>query len=144
VSDAQNLAAGLSDIVVLLERPRDRRYHKFDVSFENFVKSSKTLLAVDELIRFASKGARSIYTVTVLNAFSYQPEKKVSEEDNQQCHDALGQILKSKRPRVVLRCHREAYVNEWLKHIEQPGENYQLRRKEISVLTEPPGNYVVS
>ncbi|KAE8135959.1 hypothetical protein BDV38DRAFT_294198 [Aspergillus pseudotamarii] len=122
ITQAQNLAAGLSDIVVILERPLHRRNHKFDVSFEDFVKSSKTLLAVDELIRFATKGARSIQTVTVLDAFSYRPDKNATEQDKQ----------------FILRCHRDAYCDEWLKEIELPEENYQLVRKEISIVNGHP------
>ncbi|PLB49660.1 hypothetical protein P170DRAFT_437226 [Aspergillus steynii IBT 23096] len=133
ITQAQNLAAGFSDIVVLLERPRHRRDHKFDVSFEDFIKSCKTLLAVDELIRFASKGARSIHTVTVLDAFSYRPDKYATEEDKQ-CHEVLAQILRAKKPKVILRCHRDAYHDEWLKRIELPGEDYRLRRKESSIV----------
>ncbi|KAL4767866.1 hypothetical protein BDW60DRAFT_143674 [Aspergillus nidulans var. acristatus] len=85
ITQAQNVAAGFSDIVVLLERPRHRRGHKFDVSFEDFVERCKTLLALDEPIRFATKVARSIYTVTVLDAFTYQPDKYATEQDKQ-CH----------------------------------------------------------
>ncbi|KAH1415213.1 hypothetical protein KXV70_004883 [Aspergillus fumigatus] len=135
VAQAQNLAAGFSDIVVLLERPRHRRDHKFDVSFEDFVKSCKTLLALDELIRFATKGARSIYTVTVLDAFSYQPDKYATEQDKQ-CHEVLAQILRAKKPKVILRCHRGAYCDEWLKQVELPGENYRLGRKEICIVND--------
>ena len=132
ITQAQNLAAGFSDIVVILERPRHRRNHKFDVSFEEFVQRCKTLLAIDELIRFATKGARSIHTVTVLDAFSYRSDKYATDEDKQ-CHEVLAQILKVKKPKVILRCHRDAYYDEWLKQIELPGENYQLERKEISI-----------
>ncbi|BCS27789.1 uncharacterized protein APUU_60837A [Aspergillus puulaauensis] len=132
LTQAQNLAAGFSDIVVILERPRHRRNHKFDVSFEDFVQSCGTLLAVDELIRFATKGARSIHTVTVLDAFSYRPDKYTTDEDKT-CHEVLAQILKVKKPKVILRCHRDAYCDEWLKQIELPGDSYQLERKEISI-----------
>ncbi|KAJ5239889.1 hypothetical protein N7468_004508 [Penicillium chermesinum] len=132
IAQAQNLAAGFSDIVVILERPRHRRNHKFDVSFEEFVQSCETLLAIDELIRFATKGARSIHTVTVLDAFSYQPDKRATDEDKK-CHEVLAQILKVKKPKVILRCHRDTYCDEWLKQIELPGESYQLGRKEISI-----------
>lgn len=133
IIQAQNLAAGLSDILIILERPLHRRHHKFDVGFEEFVKSCNTLLAVDELIRFATNGARSIHTVTVLDAFSYQPDRDLPDETQKQCHEALAQILKAKKPRVLVRCHRDAYSNGWLKCIEQPGQEYRLKRKEIRI-----------
>jgi hypothetical protein len=132
IKQAQNLAAGLSDIVIILQRPRDRYYHPYDVGFDEFVKSCPTLQAVDELIRFATRGARSIHTTTVLDAFSYQPDKKVTKQD-QKCHEALARILKIKTPKVILRCHRDEYKDEWLKCIEQKGEDYKLGRKEITI-----------
>ncbi|CEN62946.1 hypothetical protein ASPCAL09574 [Aspergillus calidoustus] len=132
IKQAQNLAAGLSDIVIILERPRDRYYHPYNVGFDEFVKTCPTLQAVDELIRFATRGARSIHTTTVLDAFSYQPDKKVTKQD-QKCHEALARILKIKTPKVIIRCHRDEYKDEWLKCIEQKGEDYKLGRKEIII-----------
>ncbi|KAL2799730.1 hypothetical protein BJX66DRAFT_332779 [Aspergillus keveii] len=132
IKQAQNLAAGLSDIVIILERPRDRKNHNFNVDFDKFVRTCNTLWAVDELIRFATRGARSIHTTTILDAFSYQPDKKVMEQD-QECHAALARILKAKRPKVILRCHREDYKDEWLKCIEQQGVDYEWKRKEINI-----------
>ena len=133
IAQTLNLAAGFSDIVIILERPS--RTNKFNVSFEEFVKSCATLLAVDELIRFASKGARSIHTVTILDAFSYQPDKNAKERDKR-CHEVLAQILRLKKPKVILRCHRDEYCGRWLKRIELPGKDYQLERKEIAVVEE--------
>lgn len=99
------------------------------------MESSKTLLAVDELIRFATTGARSIHDVTVLNAYSFQPDKFATQRDKE-CHEALAQILKAKKPKVILRCHREEYWDEWLKCIELPGRDYQLERKQINITEE--------
>lgn len=132
IAQACNLAAGFSDIVIILERPRDRKDHTFDVSFDKFVQDCETLKAIDELIRFATRGARSIYTVTVLNAFFFQPDKYNTQQD-EECHEALARIFKAKRPKVVLRCHREEYMNEWLKRIELPGNEYRLQRKEVKI-----------
>ncbi|KAL3474297.1 hypothetical protein BJX99DRAFT_231891 [Aspergillus californicus] len=133
IAQTLNLAAGLSDIVIILQRPN--RTHRFNVSFEDFVKSCATLLAVDELIRFASKGARSIHTVTILDAFSYQPDKNAEKRDKR-CHEVLAHILRLKKPKVVLRCHQDEYCGEWLKRIELPGEDYQLEREEIALVEE--------
>ncbi|KAJ5482987.1 hypothetical protein N7539_006433 [Penicillium diatomitis] len=95
ITQAQNLSAGFSDIVLLLERTLHRTNHKFDDTFEDFVGNCKTLWAVDELIRVATKGARSIHTVTVLDAFSFQPHQYATEQD-EQCHKVLAQILRAK------------------------------------------------
>lgn len=132
ITQACNLASGFSDIVVILERPLRRSYHRFNVDFAQFVETSKTLQAVDELICFATKGARSIHTVTVLNAFSYQPDKNRTIDD-EKCHYVLAKILKAKKPRVVLRCHNEEYKDEWMKRIEYRGEGYRLERNEIRI-----------
>ncbi|KAJ5264487.1 hypothetical protein N7505_007280 [Penicillium chrysogenum] len=132
IVQAQNLTSGLSDIAIILERPLHRSKHKFDVIFPNFVEESPTLSAVDELIRFASNGARSIHNVTVLNAFPFQPDKSAMERERIG-HEALTRILKAKKPKVILRCHREEYWDEWLKRIELPGREYQLERKEVKM-----------
>ncbi|KAL3484403.1 hypothetical protein BJX62DRAFT_243976 [Aspergillus germanicus] len=132
IKQAQNLAAGLSDIVIILERPRLRRYHEFDVGFDEFVENCETLRAVDELIRFATRGARSIHTTTILNAFSYQPDKEATERD-QKCHGVLAEILRTKKPKVILRCHTQIYQDKWLKCIEQQCVNYEFERKEINI-----------
>ncbi|EXK26760.1 hypothetical protein FOXG_15913 [Fusarium oxysporum f. sp. lycopersici 4287] len=72
IDQACSLASGLSDVVILLERPHESQtYHG---TFGEFVKRCKTLKSVDELIRFSSKGARSIHTVTVLDALCFKPQ----------------------------------------------------------------------
>jgi hypothetical protein len=129
IKQAQNLAAGLLDIVIILERPRPRKYHECNVSFDDFVEKCATLRAVDELIRFASRGARIIHTTTIINAFSFQPDKEATERD-QECHEVLARILKAKKPKVILRCHSQEYKNEWLKCIQQQCENYEFKWKE--------------
>lgn len=58
---------------MFLQRLYVKNYNK---SFESIVQSPNTLQGVDELIRFRTKGARSIYTTTILNAFAMEPEKK--------------------------------------------------------------------
>jgi hypothetical protein len=135
VTQAKNLTGGLSDIVIILQRPLPRWKHNFGDIFPNFVKNSPTLWAVDELIRFASKGARSIYNVTVLNAFAFQPDKLLTGRERLG-HEALGRILQAKKPKVILRCHLEEYSDEWLKRIELPGRDYKLERKEIKLTEE--------
>jgi hypothetical protein len=122
-------------MVIILERPRDRAKHNFNVDFDGFVRSCKTLRTVDDLIRFATRGARSIHTTTISDAFSYQPNKNITWPD-QKCHEALAQILKTKKPKAILRCHSESYKDEWLKSIEQQVVDYRLERKEVNIATE--------
>ncbi|KAJ6116215.1 hypothetical protein N7523_005896 [Penicillium sp. IBT 18751x] len=132
VTQGESLADGLSDIVIILQRPLNRSKHNPKVSFHDFVEDSRTLSAVKELIHFASKGARSIYTVTVLNAFPFQHEA-CSKDQAKKGHEAITQVLKVKKPKVILRCHCEEYSDEWLKRLELPGREYQLERKEVKI-----------
>ena len=57
-------------------------------------------------------------------------------EREQKGHEALAWILQVKKPKVILRCHREEYWDEWLKCIELPGRDYKLERKEINLTEE--------
>ncbi|EWY79391.1 hypothetical protein FOYG_17439 [Fusarium oxysporum NRRL 32931] len=109
IDQACNLASGPSDMVILLERPhKSQTYHG---TFGEFVKRCKTLKSVDKLIRFSSKGARSIHTVTVLDAFSFKPEDS-TPIPSERCHQLIEEILKLKKPKVVLCC--------WNQPCEQP------------------------
>lgn len=107
IAQACNLACGLSDLVVILERPY--RKHDYTVSFDQFVRDCETLVRVDELIKFSSKGTRSIHTVTVLDAFSFKPDREQSQPPDGACHELIEKILKIKRPQVVLCCWTEGY-----------------------------------
>ena len=68
----------------------------------------KTLWAVNELIRFTTNGARSIYTVTVLDAFSFKPNEE-SHIPDERCHQLLAEILRAKRLKVVIRYYKDEY-----------------------------------
>lgn len=129
INQACHLASGYSDIIFILERPRAKRY---DTTFEDFVQSSDTLCALDGLIRFASKGSRSIETVTVLDAFSFQPDKNNHDFDRE-CHRILSQIIRIKKPKVIVRCHRDSYEDLWMKRFELPGEGYRLERSVVDI-----------
>ncbi|CZR49893.1 uncharacterized protein FPRO_16099 [Fusarium proliferatum ET1] len=99
IDQACSLASGPSDVVILLERPHESQtYHG---TFGEFVKRCKTLKSVDELIRFSSKGARSIHTATVLDAFSFKPRDS-TPIPSERCHQLIEEILKLKKPKVVL------------------------------------------
>jgi hypothetical protein len=94
---------GWLTLIIILERPKGIHARSYGVKFEKFVADCNTLWAVDELIRLAAKGARSIHTVTVLDAFSYKPSKNTSILD-ERCHQLLGQVLRIKKPKVILCC----------------------------------------
>ncbi len=112
IEQACNLASGPADLVVILERPAPTQ--KYRVSFEQFVTDCKTLKAVDDLIKFATRGARSIYTVTVLDAFSFKPLKEQTEPSDEKCQDLIEEILRLKKPRVLLCCSKGGCTNHWV------------------------------
>ena len=130
IDQACNLASGPADIVVILMRPKTRRSHNYGQPFPQFVSCCKTLWAVDDLIRFATNGARSIHTVTVLDAFSFKPDDK-SHIPDERCHQLLADIIRAKKPKVVIRCHVDGYDDPWMKQFELSSKEYKLERKEI-------------
>ena len=130
IDQACNLASGPADIVVILKRPKTRTSHNYGHPLPQFVSCCKTLWAVDELIRFATNGARSIHSVTVLDAFSFKPDHK-SHIPDERCHQLLADIIRAKKPNVVIRCHKGEYKDARIKQFELPSEEYKFVRKEI-------------
>ena len=118
IKQACNLASSLSDLIVILERPRAGQ--KYDVAFNQFVRECATLKALDELIRFGSKGARSIHTVTVLDAFSFTLNKSDSKIAPR-CHQLIEEILKLKKPRVIVCCWSGQCDNEFVSRFKSQG-----------------------
>lgn len=116
--------------LITLQRPN--RSHNYRVSFEQFVLDSKTLWAVDELIRLATNVTRSIHPVTVLDAFTYKPSGNADIPDKC-CHELLAQILRVMKPRVIIRYLTDDYHNAWMKQIELPAVDHQLVRKELQI-----------
>lgn len=119
IEQACNLASGPADLVVILERPAPN--HNYSVSFEQFVTDCKTLKAVDDLIKFATRGARSIYTVTVLDAFSFKPSKNKAEPSDEKCRDLIAEVLRLKKPRVLLCCWSGTYTDHWVNQFRSLG-----------------------
>lgn len=131
IKQACNLASGLSDLAIILERPREDQ--PFSSNFDEFVEECETLKRVDELIRLGSKGARSIHTVTVLDAFSFSPKPKDRENPklplpppDEDCQELIEQIVKLKRPKVIVACWQGACGNPFV-----------LRFKSLGVGTFP-------
>ncbi|KPA35189.1 hypothetical protein FLAG1_12139, partial [Fusarium langsethiae] len=105
IEQACHLASGQSDLIILLERPHKSQTYRG--TFSDFVKRCETLKRVDELIRFGSNGARSIHTVTVVDAFSFKPQDS-TPIPSERCHQLIEEILKVKKPKVVLCCWKQA------------------------------------
>lgn len=133
ITQACNLASGPSDIVIILERPNGS--HDYQAPFGQFVNDSPTLRAVDDLIRLATKGARSIHTVTVLDAFPYKALGNTAIPD-EQCHELLGKILRAKKPKVVLCCYSGSYRHPWMQRfqtLQMPAVYYRMERSEVLI-----------
>ncbi|KAK5168664.1 uncharacterized protein LTR77_005973 [Saxophila tyrrhenica] len=105
IEKACDLAHGVSDMVVLLERPRDK--HKYAAAFEDLVNDCATLQAVDEMVRFVTNGKRSISDTVILDAFSFKPKKEVDSArapSDQDCLDVAMEVLRIIKSDVVLTC----------------------------------------
>ncbi|KAF9882570.1 hypothetical protein FE257_006858 [Aspergillus nanangensis] len=134
ISQVHNLASGLSDIVVILERPREEKSHNPDQSFENFVDACDTLKAVDELLRFSSRGARNISTVTVINAFAFQYAKEKNDiEASLNCEEVLARFLLEKKPQVIIHCLNPCYQSPWMARFNFSGRGYRIRTEVVRI-----------
>jgi hypothetical protein len=133
INQASNLASGLSDIIVILERPRSEKSHPPNQSFGDFVKSCDTLKAVDELLCFASRRTRDIGTVTVVDAFSFQAEKNNSTA-NLRCEETFLQFLQMKRPQVIIHCTNSRYKSAWMDRFNFGGELYRVQSEHIEIV----------
>ena len=122
------LAQGGDDLVILLERPVAGQ--DYTLPFEKFIENSKTLNAVDELLRFASGGRRSIHNVSIINAYSFKP-KAALNPPNKACHDLVKSILQAKLPRAVLGCTGEIDCSHWLGQFCASSPSGKLRTTTI-------------
>ncbi|TKX21557.1 hypothetical protein C1H76_6053 [Elsinoe australis] len=76
---ACELAQGYDDLVILLQQPVAS--HNYSKPFAEFVYASPTLKAVDEALRFVTKGRRSINNTSVLDAFMFKTWQREEEGD---------------------------------------------------------------
>ncbi|KAL4862375.1 hypothetical protein BDV12DRAFT_178879 [Aspergillus spectabilis] len=102
VEKACCLAAGPADLVILLERPAPN--HDYADEFEHFIGYCPTLQAVDELVRFATNGARSIHTTSVIDAFLLKPVPTQALPTDSDCFNTVKKILTIKQPQVLICC----------------------------------------
>lgn len=147
ITQACNLASGTSDVIVILLRPRTDKKHSPNQSFNDFVNDCATLKAVDELLRFATRGARNIGTVTVVNAFSLQPYEENVLADLK-CEDILARFLKVKKPQVIIHCIKSGdrsknsnyettkccCKSHWMSRFNFPDRHYSLESKIIEIV----------
>jgi hypothetical protein len=130
IDQACSLASGPSDMVILLERPH--KSQTYQGTFGDFVKRCETLKRVDELIRFSSKGARSIHTVTVLDTFSFKPEDSTPIPP-ERCHQLIEEILKVKKPKVVLCCWNQRCEYPFVAQFKSHGVGTWPFRHEVDI-----------
>ena len=74
--------------------------------------------------------------MTVLDAFSFKPDDK-SYIPDERCHQLLAEILRAKKPKVVICCYRGEYKDSWMKYFELSSKEYKFVRTEFRA----GGNY---
>ena len=99
IQHACNLASGPSDIVIILERMFEDPYYE-----RKEIAQSPTLRAVDDMIRRSTKGTRNLWTVSVLDAYTFKPGKTTISPTDEACHQMIWEVLNLKKPRVILTC----------------------------------------
>jgi len=92
----------LDDLIIVLERPA--RDHDYNQTFEVFVADSPVLRGVNEVIKFVTHGARSIFNTTVLDAFPFKPLDEAGGPPDSECHDMVQAVLKVIKPKTILTC----------------------------------------
>ena len=135
ITQACNLASGPADLAIILERPHRRQ--KYCFSFEQFVTNCSTLKVVDNLIRFATKGTRSIHTVTIPDAFSFKPIKGQPQPSADECHELITQMLRVKKPQVLLCCWNGECTNSWVDQFRSRGVGWLPIRSEGVIESQP-------
>lgn len=139
IKQARNLASGHSDIVIILERPAPN--HDYSVDFGQFIIDCPTLNAVDGLIKLATKGKRSIQSVSVFDAHSFKPHSfKPGKGDefptDNDCYLLLEEMLKAKKPKVVICCWsgwKERCTNPFIRQILGGGIGCREIRDEVNI-----------
>ncbi|RDW57891.1 uncharacterized protein DSM5745_11409 [Aspergillus mulundensis] len=112
VEEACYLAAGLSDVVILLERPKPRH---------NYIQRCPSLKAVDELVKLATNGTRSINNTSVIDAFLLKPVPEQARPTDSECFTTVEQILTIKQPRVLICCWSGECQNDTLALLRSRG-----------------------
>lgn len=108
---ACELAQGYDDLVILLQQPVAS--HNYSKPFAEFVYASPTLKAVDEALRFVTKGRRSINNTSVLDAFMFKTWQREEEGDFKR-HELVKRLLHIKKPGAVLACCNTIRLEHWL------------------------------
>ena len=118
ISIACKLTYGLSDIVIMLERPSS--HHNYELPFDDFVDASASLRGLNGMIKLATGGLRTIANVSVLDQYSFKPSEGAPEPTEAKCHDFIRAAIRRKRPQVIMCCCRvastsgECFLCHWL------------------------------
>lgn len=131
IRQACDLASGPNDILILLERPHQSQ--DYEQPFEVFVNTCPTLKGLDDLIRLATRGSRSIYTVSVLDAFSLKPTNDGKRPSDADCHTFIEQAIYLKRPRVILCCWQGDQVPTSIDQYRSKGMGFWPMKEEIVI-----------
>jgi hypothetical protein len=105
------LASGYNDVLILLKRPS--MDHDYTDDFKTFVKRSPVLQGVDELIKTATRGSRSILDTVVLDVFPFKPKGR-SYPTDEECYEITEQMIRKKTPQVILGCCTSIDPKHWL------------------------------
>jgi len=95
-----NLVSRPTNLVVILKPLASKQ--NYSVSFKQFVTNCKTLKVVNDLIKFATRDARSIYTMILLDVFSFKSFKDQVVSFDEKCQDLIAKVIGLKRSQVLL------------------------------------------
>jgi hypothetical protein len=105
------LASGYNDVLILLERPS--MDHDYGVDLKTFVERSPVLQGVDELIKTATRGSRSIVDTVVLDVISFKSKGR-SYPTDEECYEITEQMIRKKTSQVILVCCASIDPKHWL------------------------------
>lgn len=132
--NARRLARGYEDFVVVLIEPTDKAEQ---VPFSDMLAASPTLRAVDETLKFASGGERTIENTIILDVrafrsnsirISQSPEDRL--RDDELAYKNFKQIMNVLRPRVVIVCQcitneaADEFVRSLSSSIDEAGDMF--------------------
>ncbi|KAL6240414.1 hypothetical protein RBB50_012696 [Rhinocladiella similis] len=109
LSNAENLATGFRDMIVILTEPTDKAD---TLPFEPMVAGSRTLRSLDRALQWASKGQRSVQNTIILDGrllrsrgFQQRESRSLRRHRDSQGFRVIDDICKLVEPSVVLVCN---------------------------------------
>lgn len=108
LQNAQRLATGYEDLVVVLIEPTDKAE---EVPYEEILAASKTLLCINETLQFASFGERDIENTIILDVRAFRSDFIRTSQDledrtrgDELAYSNFEKIMSCLRPHVVVVC----------------------------------------